>query len=108
MKRRYMQCDVFSGEALKGNGLPVVLDGEGLSAAQMQAFAAWTQQAGHSCIRETEWCWLVGRPAWLSRALSDCSEAAVGDTPPLRRRTRDGGVSPLPCKQKRLPQGTAY
>lgn len=45
MKRSYVQCDVFSGEALKGNGLAVVLDGAGLSVAQMQAFAAWTQQA---------------------------------------------------------------
>ena len=45
MQRRFIQCDVFSGEALKGNGLAVVLDGAGLDTAQMQAFAAWTQQA---------------------------------------------------------------
>ena len=45
MKRRFVQCDVFSGVALKGNGLAVVLDGAGLSEAQMQAFAAWAQQA---------------------------------------------------------------
>jgi PhzF family phenazine biosynthesis protein len=45
MKRRFIQCDVFSGEALRGNGLAVVLDGQGLNADQMQAFAAWTQQA---------------------------------------------------------------
>ncbi len=45
MKRGYVQCDVFSGVALKGNGLAVVLEGAGLSEAQMQAFAAWTQQA---------------------------------------------------------------
>jgi PhzF family phenazine biosynthesis protein len=45
MKRRFIQCDVFSDQPLKGNGLAVVLDGEGLSVAQMQAFAQWTQQA---------------------------------------------------------------
>lgn len=45
MKRRFIQCDVFSDQALKGNGLAVVLDGDGLSAAQMQAFAVWANQA---------------------------------------------------------------
>jgi len=41
--RPFQQVDVFSAELLRGNPLAVVLDGEGLSAAQMQAFAAWTQ-----------------------------------------------------------------
>lgn len=45
MQRRYIQCDVFSGAAFKGNGLAVVLDSAGLSTRQMQDFAAWTQQA---------------------------------------------------------------
>ncbi|MFK7838281.1 MAG: PhzF family phenazine biosynthesis protein [Sulfitobacter sp.] len=45
MQRRYMQCDVFSDVALRGNGLAVVLEGAGLSEAEMQRFAIWTGQA---------------------------------------------------------------
>lgn len=45
MRRRFIQCDVFSNTALRGNGLAVVLDGEGLSVEQMQRFAIWTRQA---------------------------------------------------------------
>ena len=41
--RPFRQVDVFTAEALRGNPLAVVLDGQGLSEAQMQAFAAWTQ-----------------------------------------------------------------
>ena len=41
--RPFQQVDVFTATPLRGNPLAVVLDGEGLSEAQMQAFAAWTQ-----------------------------------------------------------------
>lgn len=41
--RAYQQVDVFTDTAFLGNPLAVVLDGEGLSDAQMQTFAAWTQ-----------------------------------------------------------------
>ncbi len=44
-QRRFIQCDVFSSVPTKGNGLAVVLDGEGLSDTQMQEFAAWTNLA---------------------------------------------------------------
>ncbi len=44
-QRRFIQCDVFSAEPTKGNGLAVVLDGDGLTEAQMQEFAAWTNLA---------------------------------------------------------------
>lgn len=43
--RRFIQCDVFSDQPLRGNGLAVVLDAEGLSAVEMQRFAVWTNQA---------------------------------------------------------------
>jgi PhzF family phenazine biosynthesis protein len=43
--RRYLQVDVFSDTILKGNGLAVVIDGQGLSEQQMQEFSIWTQQA---------------------------------------------------------------
>ena len=41
--RPFQQVDVFTATPLRGNPLAVVLDGEGLSDVQMQAFAAWTQ-----------------------------------------------------------------
>ncbi len=42
-QRPFQQVDVFTAVPLRGNPLAVVLDGEGLSDEQMQAFAAWTQ-----------------------------------------------------------------
>lgn len=45
MKRRFIQCDVFSDIPGKGNGLAVVLDSEDLSTEEMQSFAAWTNLA---------------------------------------------------------------
>ncbi len=42
MKRRFQQVDVFGARPLFGNPLAVVLDGEGLSADEMQHFARWT------------------------------------------------------------------
>lgn len=44
-QRRFIQCDVFSPIPTSGNGLAVVVDGEGLSDEQMQTFAAWTNLA---------------------------------------------------------------
>ena len=40
--RRFSQVDVFTKVAFKGNPVAVVLDGDGLSAAEMQGFANWT------------------------------------------------------------------
>ena len=40
--RPFQQVDVFTATAYLGNPLAVVLDGSGLSSAQMQAFAHWT------------------------------------------------------------------
>ena len=42
MKRRFQQIDVFSATPLAGNPLAVVVDADGLSDAQMAAFARWT------------------------------------------------------------------
>jgi PhzF family phenazine biosynthesis protein len=39
--RRFIQLDVFSSKPLLGNPLAVVVDGEGLDDATMQAFARW-------------------------------------------------------------------
>ena len=40
--RRFAQVDVFTAMPLLGNGLAVVIDGEGLSDAAMASFARWT------------------------------------------------------------------
>jgi len=42
MQRSFSQVDVFSPEPFLGNPVAVVLDGQGLSTAQMQRFARWT------------------------------------------------------------------
>lgn len=42
-QRPFQQVDVFTAVPYLGNPLAVVLDGENLSDAQMQQFAAWTQ-----------------------------------------------------------------
>ena len=43
--RRFIQCDVFTPTPTRGNALAVVVDGEGISDAAMQEFAAWTNLA---------------------------------------------------------------
>ncbi|HNJ48862.1 MAG TPA: PhzF family phenazine biosynthesis isomerase, partial [Novosphingobium sp.] len=40
--RAFKQVDVFTAVPYRGNPVAVVLDGEGLSDAEMQAFANWT------------------------------------------------------------------
>ncbi len=44
-KRRFIQCDVFTSTPTKGDGLAVVVDGQGLTDQQMVDFAAWTNLA---------------------------------------------------------------
>lgn len=40
--RGFAQVDVFGQQPGRGNPVAVVIDGEGLDDAAMQAFAAWT------------------------------------------------------------------
>lgn len=42
MRRRFMQVDVFTAVPYHGNPVAVVLDGQGLAAADMQRFTDWT------------------------------------------------------------------
>ena len=44
-KRRFVQADVFSEVPGRGNGLAVIVEADGMSEAEMQAFAAWTNLA---------------------------------------------------------------
>ena len=41
-ERRFAQVDVFTATPLAGNPLAVVVDADGLSDAEMAAFARWT------------------------------------------------------------------
>ncbi|MBM7070017.1 PhzF family phenazine biosynthesis protein [Actibacterium sp. 188UL27-1] len=43
--RRFIQCDVFTATPTRGNGLAVVVEADGMTDAQMQDFAAWTNLA---------------------------------------------------------------
>ena len=43
--RRFIQCDVFTPTPVRGNGLAVVVDGDGIDDSEMQQFAAWTNLA---------------------------------------------------------------
>lgn len=45
IKRRFIQCDVFTANPTRGNALAVVVDADGLTDAQFQQFAAWTNLA---------------------------------------------------------------
>ena len=42
MQRRFQQVDVFTAESFRGNPLAVIVDGEGLSDAEMAQIANWT------------------------------------------------------------------
>ena len=44
-RRRFIQVDVFASTPAMGNGLAVVVDGDGLDEDAMQHFAAWTNLA---------------------------------------------------------------
>ena len=46
--RRFQQIDVFASGPLNGNPLAVVHDAQGLSEAQMAAFANWTNPSASS------------------------------------------------------------
>lgn len=54
VQRPFIQCDVFSNVALQGNGLAVVLKGEGLTSRQMQDFAAWTNLSEAAFLLSTD------------------------------------------------------
>ncbi len=54
MRRRFIQCDVFSPTPLRGNALAVVVDGEGLTTEQMQLFANWTNLSETTFLLEPD------------------------------------------------------
>jgi PhzF family phenazine biosynthesis protein len=52
--RSFAQVDVFTTTPYRGNPVAVVLDGSGLSAAQMQRFANWTNLSETTFVLEPE------------------------------------------------------
>lgn len=52
--RRFIQCDVFTPIATRGNALAVVVDGEGVDDTAMRQFAAWTNLAETTFILPPE------------------------------------------------------
>ncbi len=55
--RAFQQVDVFTGVPFKGNPVAVILDGDGLATAEMQAIARWTN------LSETTFVCAVDDPA---------------------------------------------
>ena len=53
-QRRFRQVDVFTAEPYKGNPVAVVLDGDGLDTAQMQAIARWTNLSETTFVCKSE------------------------------------------------------
>ena len=117
--RAFMQVDVFSETAYRGNPLAVVLDSEGLSDEAMQAFARWTNLsettfllpptrsdcdyrvriftpggelpfAGHPTLGSCH-AWLAagGQPQQAGRVVQECAKGLV----PLQQDARSGRLA---------------
>ncbi len=54
MSRAFKQVDVFTTTAYAGNPVAVVLDAEGLSTEQMQAFSHWTNLSETTFVLPSE------------------------------------------------------
>lgn len=54
MRRRFQQLDVFADTPFRGNPLAVVVDAEGMTTAQMQHLARWTNLSETAFLLPTE------------------------------------------------------
>ena len=118
-RRPYTEVDVFEGAPLGGNPLAVVLDGDGLDDATMQAFARWTNLSETTFVlppsmpgadyavrifTPSEELPFAGHPtlgtatAWADSVGSDASrlvqECAIGLVPVTRRAGRMAFAAP--------------
>lgn len=75
--RPFKQVDVFSTEPFRGNPVAVVLDGEGLDTAHMQAMAAWTN------LSETAFVLPSQRAEYLLRIFSPTDELPFAGHPTI-------------------------
>ena len=127
--RRYLQLDVFSSTPYQGNPLAVVLEGEGLSDAQMQDFARWTNLsettfllpptapeadyrvriftpmgelafAGHPTLGSCH-AWLAegGQPSHASHVVQQCAKGLVN----VRRQGRQLSFAAPPLAREAVP-----
>jgi PhzF family phenazine biosynthesis protein len=92
MTRPFKQVDVFTATPYLGNPLAVVLDGEGLSEAEMAAFARWTN------LSETTFLLPPTQPSadYRVRIFTPTGELAFAGHPTLGscRAWLDGGGKP--------------
>lgn len=81
--RAFQQVDVFTDTAFLGNPLAVVLDGTGLSDAQMQTFAAWTQLSETSFVLPPTHEGLAGGADYRVRIFTPGAELPFAGHPTL-------------------------
>ena len=81
--RAFQQVDVFTDTAFMGNPLAVVLDGTGLSDAQMQAFARWTQLSETTFVLQPTPAGVAGGADYRVRIFTPGAELPFAGHPTL-------------------------
>ena len=83
ISRPYMTVDVFTQTALLGNPVAVVLNADGLSDAQMQAFARWTNLSETTFVMQPSADGLAAGADYLLRIFTPAGELAFAGHPTL-------------------------
>ena len=81
--RAFQQVDVFTDTAFMGNPLAVVLDGTGLSDAQMQTFSRWTQLSETTFVLPPTPEGAAGGADYRVRIFTPCMELPFAGHPTL-------------------------
>ena len=102
-ERKFAQVDVFTALPYRGNPVAVVLDGEGLSDAEMQAFANWTN------LSETTFVLSASDPAadYRVRIFTPKAELPVAGHPTLGTAHAVLGAGLAAARDGRLVQQCA-
>ncbi|WEE78244.1 PhzF family phenazine biosynthesis protein [Comamonas testosteroni] len=83
LSRPYMTVDVFTHTALLGNPVAVVLGADGLSEAQMQAFARWTNLSETTFVLQPSAQALAAGADYQLRIFTPAGELAFAGHPTL-------------------------
>ena len=83
ISRPYMTVDVFTQNALLGNPVAVMLNADGLSDAQMQAFARWTNLSETTFVMQPSAQGLAAGADYLLRIFTPAGELAFAGHPTL-------------------------
>ncbi|CAM4365400.1 PhzF family phenazine biosynthesis protein [Comamonas aquatilis] len=83
LSRPYMTVDVFTQTALRGNPVAVVLGANGLSDAQMQAFACWTNLSETTFVLQPTAEGLAAGADYQLRIFTPAGELAFAGHPTL-------------------------